>query len=42
MFISYFDGGIVQFQMPQIPALILAGAVAALFACAHRRCRCCG
>ena len=29
---QYFDGGIVQFQMPQIPALILAGAVAALFA----------
>ena len=29
---QYFDGGIVQFQMPQIPALILAGVVAALFA----------
>ena len=25
---QYFDGGIVQFQMPQIPALILAGLVA--------------
>ena len=29
---QYFDGGIVQFQMPQIPALILAGLVAAVFA----------
>ena len=29
---QYFDGGVVQFQMPQLPALILAGIVAALFA----------
>lgn len=29
---QYFDGGIIQFQMPQLPALILAGIVAALFA----------
>ena len=29
---QYFDGGLVQFQMPQLPALILAGIVAALFA----------
>ena len=29
---QYFDGGIVQFSIPVIPALILAGLVAALFA----------
>jgi len=29
---QYFDGGIVQFQMPQIPALVIAGLVAAVFA----------
>ena len=29
---QYFDGGVVQFQIPQLPALILAGIVAALFA----------
>lgn len=29
---QYFDGGIIQFQMPQLPALILAGIMAALFA----------
>lgn len=29
---QYFDGGIVQFSIPVIPALILAGLAAALFA----------
>ena len=29
---QYFDGGIVQFQMSQIPALVIAGLVAAVFA----------
>ena len=29
---QYYDGGLVQFAMPVIPALILAGLVAALFA----------
>ena len=29
---QYYDGGIVQFAMPVIPALILAGLVAAVFA----------
>lgn len=29
---QYYDGGIIQFAMPVIPALILAGLVAAIFA----------
>lgn len=29
---QYYDGGIIQFALPVIPALILAGLVAALFA----------
>ena len=29
---QYYDGGIVQFAMPVLPALILAGLVAAVFA----------
>ncbi len=29
---QYYDGGLVQFQMPVIPALILAGVMAAAFA----------
>ena len=29
---QYYDGGIIQFAMPVIPAVILAGLVAALFA----------
>ena len=29
---QYYDGGLIQFAMPVIPALILAGVVAAIFA----------
>ena len=29
---QYYDGGLVQFAMPVIPALILAGVAAAIFA----------
>lgn len=29
---QYYDGGLIQFAMPVIPALILAGVAAAIFA----------
>ena len=32
MVFSYYDGGLIQFTMPVIPSIILAGCIAALFA----------